>query len=222
MNVEKITWYVARSGGIVAWSLLALSLLLGLVLSSRILGRKVSPAWTLSVHRFLGGLGVAFTLIHVAAIMLDDFVDFGFSDVLVPWASEWRPGAVAWGIVAMYLMVAVEATSLAMRWLPKKLWRGVHWTSGPLFIFATLHGYQSGSDAGRAFIIAIVAVMAVLAALTAVRVVSARRASRSPTRPPRIARSGERSQEDARRTSIAPARHADSRHPASDSGRTLR
>ena len=184
MNVEKLTWYAARSGGIVAWCLLALGIILGLVLSSRLLGRRVSPAWTLSVHRYLGGLSVVFTAVHVAAIMLDDFVDFGLRAVLIPWASTWRPGAVAWGIVAMYLMVAIEITSFAMRRLPKRLWRAVHWSSAPLFVAATIHGYQAGTDVGRAFVVATVGVIAVLVALTAVRVLRARGAdSKSGARP---------------------------------------
>lgn len=175
MNTEKITWYVARSGGIVAWCLLALSLTLGLLLAGRMLGRKVSPAWILSVHRFLGGVSVLFTAVHVVAIMLDDFVDFGFVEVLVPWASTWKASPVAWGIIAMYLSIAIEATSFAMKRLPRKLWRAVHWSSAPLFGLATLHGYQSGTDAGRAFIIAIVVAMLVLGLLTVARVMLARR-----------------------------------------------
>ncbi len=174
MSTDKLTWYVARSGGIVAWCLLALGLVLGLVLSSRVLGRKASPAWILSIHRYLGGLGVIFTGVHVGAIMLDDFVDFGVVEVLVPWTSTWRPGPVAWGIVAMYLMVAIEVTSFAMRRLPKRLWRWVHWSSAPLFVTATVHGYQSGTDAGRAFIVSIVGVIAVLFALTTLRVLLTR------------------------------------------------
>ena len=183
MNTEKLTWYAARSGGIVAWLLLALGLILGLLLSSRVLGRRASPAWLLSIHRFLGGLSVIFTVVHVAAIMLDDFVSFGWTDVLVPWASEWNPGAVAWGIIAMYLAIAIELTSFAMRRLPKGLWRGVHWLSAPLFVMATVHGYQAGTDAGRAFIIAIVAACIALAVLTVVRVLSARRATEPKTDP---------------------------------------
>jgi DMSO/TMAO reductase YedYZ heme-binding membrane subunit len=175
VNTEKLTWYVARSGGIVAWCLLALSLALGLLLAGRMHGRKVGPAWILSVHRFLGGVSVLFTAVHVVAIMLDDFVDFGFVEALVPWTSTWKASPVAWGIIAMYLSIAIEATSFAMKRLPRKLWRAVHWSSAPLFGLATLHGYQSGTDAGRAFIIAIVVVMVALGLLTVARVVFARR-----------------------------------------------
>jgi DMSO/TMAO reductase YedYZ heme-binding membrane subunit len=175
---EKWTWYVARSGGIVAWLLLAAGLVVGLLLSSKLLGRRVSPAWLLSVHRYLGGIAVVFTVVHVAAVMLDDFVDFGWTDVLVPFASEWRPQAVAWGIVGMYLLVAIEVTSLAMRRLPKRLWRVVHWSSAGLFMTATVHGWQAGTDTGRAFMTATVTSIAVLGVLTFVRVVRSVRSRR--------------------------------------------
>ena len=35
-----LTWYMARSAGLVAWALLAASMLWGLALSSRVLGRR--------------------------------------------------------------------------------------------------------------------------------------------------------------------------------------
>lgn len=197
MNLDKLTWYAARSGGIVAWALLAAGLILGLLLSSRVLGRRASPAWILSIHRFLGGLSVVFTAVHVVAIMLDDFVVFGLMDVLVPWASEWKPSAVAWGVIAMYLMVAIELTSFAMKRLPRSVWRAVHWSSAPLFIVATMHGWQAGTDAGRAFMGAIVATTVVLAGLTVVRVVMARR--RPDARDPRALLDEAKARRDERR-----------------------
>ena len=69
----------------------------------------------LDVHRFLGGLAAVFVGVHVIGLLLDSFVAFGPTDVLVPLASSWHPVAVAWGIVAMYLLVAVELTSLGRR-----------------------------------------------------------------------------------------------------------
>lgn len=178
LSDDKLTWYVARSGGLVAWGLLAIGLGLGLLLSSRALaGRRPGPAWLLAVHRGIGGLSVVFTVVHVVAIMLDDFVDFGIVDVLVPWASEWNPGAVAWGIVAMYLLVAVEVTSLAMRRLPRRLWRLIHWTSPACFATATVHGWQAGTDTGRAMFVAVAGSIVVLSVLLMFRVWCARRAS---------------------------------------------
>jgi hypothetical protein len=66
----------------------------------------------LSTHRYLSALAIAFVAVHVLSILADSFVQFSLADVLVPMVSAWHPVAVAWGIVAMYVLVAVEVTSL--------------------------------------------------------------------------------------------------------------
>ena len=53
---------------------------------------------------------------------------------------------MAWGIVAFYLLLAVEGTSLIMNRLPKKLWKGVHFSSYALYLFATIHLLTAGTD----------------------------------------------------------------------------
>lgn len=144
---EQLWWHVARSGGIIAWLLLVLSAAWGLALSTKLLGRTPTPAWLLSTHRSLGGLAVVFTGVHVAGLVADSYVHFGVTDLLVPMASSWRPGAVALGVAAMYLLLAVEITSLLMRRLPRKLWRCVHLTTPVLLVIASFHGAAAGSDA---------------------------------------------------------------------------
>ena len=146
---DQFSWYLARAGGLVAWTALTLSVLLGLLLAGRLLPSSLA-AWNREVHKFLGGLATIFTGVHVAALVADNFVHFGWAEIFVPMTSEWRPGAVAWGIVAMYLLLAVELTSLAMRKLPRRLWRAVHQTSIPLFAAGTLHGFMAGTDASGA------------------------------------------------------------------------
>src|SRR2546426_114733 len=87
----QLPWYVARASGIVAWALLAGSVLWGLSMTTRTFQRRVRRPWLLDLHRFLGGLAVIFTLVHVAAIVGDTYVHFGLAEVLVPLASKWHP-----------------------------------------------------------------------------------------------------------------------------------
>jgi DMSO/TMAO reductase YedYZ heme-binding membrane subunit len=141
-----LTWYTARSAGIVAWALAAASVVWGLLLSSRVFGRRPKPSWLLDLHRYLGGLAVVFTAVHVVAIMADSYVSFGLTDVLVPLATSWHPVAVAWGIVGMYLLIAVEVTSLLRHRMPTRLWRRVHYLSFPLLVLASVHGLTAGTD----------------------------------------------------------------------------
>jgi DMSO/TMAO reductase YedYZ heme-binding membrane subunit len=139
-------WYVARSGGMVAWGVVTASIVWGLTLSTKLVRRRGAPAWLLDLHRYLGLLAVVFTAVHLLGLWADSFVSFGPSELFVPMASAWRPGAVAWGIAGMYLLVAIEVSSLLMRRLPRRVWRAIHLTSIPLFVTATVHGFQSGAD----------------------------------------------------------------------------
>ena len=120
---EQIWWYVARSGGIVALALSGLAVIWGLLLSSKILEGRPGPRWLLDLHRFLGGATVAFTFVHVAALMLDSYVSFSLVDVLVPLASAWNPVAVAWGIIAFWLLLAVQISSMLMSRIPRRWWK---------------------------------------------------------------------------------------------------
>ena len=158
----SLPWYVARASGLVAWGLLAAAVVWGLLMTSKVLRGRVKNAWLLDLHRWLGGLALAFTGVHVLAIMSDTYVHFGLTSVLVPLASHWHPLAVAWGVVSLYLLAAVELTSLARRRLAHRLWRRVHMLSFPLFVSSTVHGLTAGTD-GRRPMILIAAVLTAVA-----------------------------------------------------------
>jgi hypothetical protein len=142
----KITWYVARSSGLVTWALVLTTIVWGLLLATKVLGRRPTPAWLLSLHRYLGALAVAFLGVHVGAILLDTYVHFSMVDVLVPFASAWHPIAVAWGIVAMYLLVAIEVTSLLRARMSPRAWHAVHLLAYFVLTASTVHMLTAGTD----------------------------------------------------------------------------
>ena len=187
--MNRVWWYAARSSGIVAWVLLALAVLWGLALSTRALGRRPRPNWLLDLHRFLGGLAVVFTAVHVLAIIADSYVHFSIVDVLVPLSGSWHPLAVAWGIVAMYALMAVEITSLLRSQLSARAWRATHYLSFPLFLSATIHMLSAGTDRGTTLLQAAIGlVAAVLALLVAIRIYRVDNAPAPSTRIPDAAR----------------------------------
>lgn len=164
---QKLWWYSVRASGLVAWLLVTAAVVWGLLLSSRSTKRP-RPAWVLDLHRFLAGLTFVFVAIHLLGLTFDRWVGFGVRELSVPMTSEYRPGAVAWGIVALYLLVAVQITSMLMHRLPRRLWHAVHLASFVVFAFTTVHVLTAGADARRAptqvFAFASGAVVAVLAA----------------------------------------------------------
>ncbi|MBK5289358.1 MAG: ferric reductase-like transmembrane domain-containing protein [Acidimicrobiia bacterium] len=177
---SHVWWYTARAGGIVAWALVSLAVVGGLQLSTRLV-RKPAPSWVLDVHRFVGGLSVAFVAVHLLGLALDPFIGYGVADLFVPFVSTYEPLPVALGVIGFYLLLAIEITSLAMRKLPRRTWHAVHLTSFVLFVIATLHGLTAGTDRHNAlFQWACLLVATLVLMMTLVRVWSPRRAARAP------------------------------------------
>ena len=156
---SEMWWYVIRASGLAAWALASASVLVGLVMSTGLVSVKSAR----SLHSWLGGLTVVMIALHLGSLVADSFMTFDLADVTIPFASSWRPLAVAWGVVAMYLLLAVEATSLVKSHLPVKVWRGVHLAAFFGFWTATFHAVTAGTDLGVPAIAGIV--MATVAAV---------------------------------------------------------
>jgi DMSO/TMAO reductase YedYZ heme-binding membrane subunit len=193
-----LAWYLARASGILAWALATAAVIWGLLLSCRILGRRPTPRWLLDLHRFLGGLSVVFVGMHIAALVADNYVHFGVADVLVPLASHWRRGGVALGVVALWLLAAVEITSLLMKHLPRRRWHQIHLASYAVFWLATVHAIVAGTDSGNALLrVTLYAGIIVVTFLSLVRALQV--TEEEPSRP----RASERIPAELRRTATS-------------------
>lgn len=143
---QQLWWYVARSSGLVAWALATASVLWGLALSTKVLGARPRSPWLLDLHRFLGTLTAVFVAVHLGGLAADSFTHFGWSELFVPLASAWKPGPVAWGIVGLYLLAAIQVSSWLMRRLPRRVWHAIHLSSWLLYATATVHALTAGTD----------------------------------------------------------------------------
>jgi DMSO/TMAO reductase YedYZ heme-binding membrane subunit len=143
---QQFWWYVARASGLVAWGLATASVLWGLALSTKVLGARPRSPWLLDLHRFLGTLTAVFVAVHLAGLAADSYTHFGWSDLFVPLASAWKPGPVAWGVVAVYLLFAIQVSSWLMRRLPRRVWHAIHLSSWLLYVTATVHTLTAGTD----------------------------------------------------------------------------
>ena len=187
----QLWWQLTRASGIVAWLMMTASILWGIVLATKAFPEHRRPAWLLDLHRWLGGLAVAFLAIHLGALLADSYVSFDVLDLLVPFRASWKPGAVALGVVALWLLVAVQATSMAMRRLPRRRWRQIHMSSYVVFALTSLHAAFAGSDTSAwLYQVTSAVVISAVAAATMYRVLNRRSAAATaqPTaRKPRTA-----------------------------------
>ena len=181
-----IRWYLSRASGIVAWLMLTASVLWGIVLVTDLFHRWRRNAWLLAMHRWLAGLTFFFIAGHMVTLLFDSYARFRPVDFVVPFTSTWRPTAIAVGVVALWLLVAVEVTAIAMKKLSRKWWRDIHIASYGVFWAVSIHGDLAGTDTSKTLytVTAIVALAAVVFAAS-YRALSHDLPKRRPARAPR-------------------------------------
>jgi DMSO/TMAO reductase YedYZ heme-binding membrane subunit len=84
--------------------------------------------------------------LHVFALVLDPVMHFGVLSVLVPFAAPWKSGAVAAGVIAGWLSLALAASFRMRKWIGQKGWRRLHYASFAAFALSLGHALLVGTD----------------------------------------------------------------------------
>jgi methionine sulfoxide reductase heme-binding subunit len=184
----SMTWVATRAAGYTAFALLTASVALGLLLSSPLRPTRWPRFATTELHRFVTLVTLVFIAIHVLVALLDSFIGFSLSDVLVPFTSNYRPVWMGLGIVSAYLAAALWASSWLQRRIGYRWWRRLHLGTFGVYVGASVHGIGAGSDTGWAWSWTIyLASFALVGALVVLRLPD--RAGRTPA-PSRASRPG--------------------------------
>jgi predicted ferric reductase len=148
----KAYWYLSRASALVAYGLLWLSMVCGLLMTS-----KLTRAWPggptiFDVHQHASLLGLAFALFHALILLGDRYIQAPLAQVLVPFAyKSYAPVWVGLGQIGLYALTLVGLSFYVKPWTGRRLWRTVHCLSFAVFLLALLHGIGSGSDSGSAW-----------------------------------------------------------------------
>ena len=141
-----LAWYVARGAGIVTWGLLGRVDDLGPALrdpgvrSPRLV---VVAAGSAPVPRRAGGPVHRHPRRRAHRRQLHPLCRHRRARAVQGLVASRRG---PWGVIAMYLLVTIEITSLLKARVPHRVWRTVHIGSYPLFALATIHALSSGTD----------------------------------------------------------------------------
>jgi sulfoxide reductase heme-binding subunit YedZ len=129
--------------------LLTASVCLGIALAGRARSSRW-PAFAIQdVHRYLGLLTGVFIAIHGLAILLDSYVPYSLTQLLVPGTAPSRTIAVAVGVVSAELLVALAVTNRFRKSLSYTFWRRAHYLNFAVWILALGHGIAAGTDSDQ-------------------------------------------------------------------------
>jgi len=178
----NIEWMVIRGSGIVAFALLSASSIWGLLVSSKVLGRAVKAKPVTWFHESLGLGALIATIVHMVALTMDQYIEFGWADVLVPGMASWNSMAVSFGVMAFYGLAIVSLSFYVKGAIGQKAWRTIHFLAFGTFLAALVHGIMAGTDSGHPVVVALYFGSALLiVALVAIRVIQQRAGSDRPT-----------------------------------------
>jgi sulfoxide reductase heme-binding subunit YedZ len=146
-QAEMRFWLAARATGIVAFLLLTIQIVLGLVLSHP----TNRSTWNLSKlvfpwHDHIWVFVLAFLVAHVVSLVVDPKAGVSVAGAFIPGMSEYRSSPVAIGTLALY---AFLFTAITARWttlLPRGLWLKIHRLALVIWAMAWMHGVLAGTD----------------------------------------------------------------------------
>jgi hypothetical protein len=146
-------WFLARSSAFVAYGLLWMSMVFGLLMTNKLARVWPGGPSAFELHQHTSLLGLTFAIFHALILMGDHYIRASLAQVLVPFAyTAYKPLWVGLGQIGIYLLAIVGLSFYAKQWIGRRAWRLIHFVSFLLFGLALLHGLFSGSDSGQAWV----------------------------------------------------------------------
>lgn len=143
----KVYWYLSRSSAIVAYALLWLAMLFGLLITG-----KLSRLWpggptAFELHQHTSLLGLTFALFHALILMGDSYIKASLQQILIPFNyTGYETVWVGLGQLALYGLALVGLSFYVKKYIGRSLWRLIHFLSFIIFVLALAHGIWSGTD----------------------------------------------------------------------------
>lgn len=152
---DEILWAIGRGTGAVALVLLTLSVALGIQARS---GKKLlgTPRFAVAnIHRSVSLLSLVFTLLHVTALLFDQYAKLNLAALFIPFTARSEPFWNGLGAIALDLLLALAITGLLRNRIGEKTFRLIHWGAYACWPVALAHGVGIGTDSADGWFLAL-------------------------------------------------------------------
>lgn len=182
---ESGLYYVVRGAGFTAAGLLILLMFSGIGQVTGMTYRYFEPVKAWMMHKALALSLCAAISLHIVSLLFDRHFDFSLTQVLVPLTNTYNNGtsviglftdtsAVSVGILAMYFVAIIVASSLGWIDKHKRLWHWLHYLSYATISLVGLHALGTGTDLREgSYRVLWILSMAVVAAAIVTRIIRA-------------------------------------------------
>jgi predicted ferric reductase len=148
---SSLPWLFERLFAWMAYIAVTLSVVFGLLLSTKVLDAIAHRPVNFTLHQDLAAAGLGMAGLHGVILGLDASMPFSITAMIVPGAAPYAPLAVGVGQVAFYLMLIVTISFYVRRFIGQRAWRTLHYVTFLAFAGSTAHGIAAGTDSAHSW-----------------------------------------------------------------------
>ncbi len=152
-KAPKIYWYLSRASGFVSFTILWISMALGLGLTNKMARLWPGAPSAFAIHQYTSMLGLAFAAYHGLVLMGDHFVDFSLPHLLAPFSIAYETFWVGLGQLCFYAWLVVVLSFYVRPRIGQKAWRMIHYLNFAIYGMGVLHGIKSGTDSHARWVV---------------------------------------------------------------------
>jgi methionine sulfoxide reductase heme-binding subunit len=152
---HHLFWITSRAAGGAGLLMSSASVFLGLMMSSS--RRSPNRRDLRTLHEALSLTALAMVGLHGAALLGDSYLSPGITGIAIPFAGSYRPLWTGIGILAGYGLAALGLSYYLRDRIGTSRWKRIHRLTALFWIAAIAHTLGAGSDATRAWFLALVA-----------------------------------------------------------------
>ncbi len=152
-------WITSRAAGFAALILASLAVSVGLLMSTKLLGRRGRDL--LPIHEALSLSVIAAIVVHGAALLGDSYLHPSLAAITIPFLSSYKSAWTSIGIVAGWSTILLGLGYYARRLVGVTRWRKLHRFTALAWLLGLVHALGEGTDAGQLWFLAMVAIVAI-------------------------------------------------------------
>lgn len=140
-------WIASRAAGVTAMLAVSVSVLIGLLMSTKFLRRPRLTRTLRSIHEHAALAGLVAIAVHGLTLLGDPWLRPGLTGLVVPFTMAYRPVYTGLGVVAALLAVVLGLSFYARRRIGARLWRKAHRWTLAVYLLGVVHTLGAGTDA---------------------------------------------------------------------------
>jgi len=154
-------WITSRAAGIVALVVASVAVSVGLLMSTRMAGKRLRGPDLRVLHEVLSLSTMVAIAVHGLSLIGDQYLRPSIIDVTVPFVGAYKTMWTSLGIIAGWGMIALGLSYYLRGRIGPQRWRTLHRFTALAWLLGIAHSLGEGTDAGQAWFLAMIGIVVV-------------------------------------------------------------